>query len=51
METYRIMTMLSMLVPGGFTWTAEDLGEFLAEMKVQGKVTWGNGCWRVVGGV
>jgi anaphase-promoting complex subunit 2 len=51
METYRIMTMLSMLVPGGFTWTAEDLGEFLAEMKVHGKVTWGNGCWRVVGGV
>jgi anaphase-promoting complex subunit 2 len=48
MPTERISMMLGMLVPGGFRWSVEELGEFLLEMKENRKIeTTGQG-WRVV---
>ena len=44
----RIGMMLGMLVPGGFRWSAEELGEFLVEMKEKGRIEHAPGGWKVV---
>jgi anaphase-promoting complex subunit 2 len=48
MPTERIFMMLGMLVPGGFRWSTEELGEFLNGMKERGKVEPVAGGWKVV---
>ncbi|KAI5846684.1 hypothetical protein BZA05DRAFT_447326 [Tricharina praecox] len=44
----RIGMMLGMLVPGGFRWLNEELGEFLVEMKERGRIEHAPGGWKVV---
>ena len=48
MNADRIRMMLGMLVPGGFRWSTEELGEFLVEMKEGGKIAPSAGGWKVV---
>ena len=45
MPSDRIMMMLGMLVPGGFSWNHEELREFLTTMKDQGRLKIVGGAW------
>lgn len=47
MQEQRIMMMLSMVVPGGFRWSLEELKEFLIEMKQSGRVVIAPGGWKI----
>ncbi|TGZ83868.1 hypothetical protein EX30DRAFT_315543 [Ascodesmis nigricans] len=47
-QEQRMQMMLTMLVPGGYTWSIDELKEFLVEMKDAGKVMVAPGGWKIV---
>jgi anaphase-promoting complex subunit 2 len=49
MPLERVAMMLG-LMPGGFSWGLDELGDFLARMREEGKVEYEMGRWKIVTG-